>query len=131
MRHPAVLVAPVVTFISVVLMLVVAHFYERLPAQLPNCGFKERLGIPCAACGGTRSMQALSHGKMGTAISFHPLFALSVLATPIWLALGIRNYQGRRALPDTPTQNRLLKRAALIFVALLFLNWIYLIFFLP
>jgi len=130
-RHPAVLIAPLVTFVAVVLMLVVAYFYDRLPAQLPECGFKNRTGIPCLACGGTRSMQALAHGEPRTALAFHPAFTLAVFATPLWLALGLRQYFRGVEMPSIAAQNRRLKIGVAGFAAVLIVNWIYLIFFLP
>ncbi|MEM7601038.1 MAG: DUF2752 domain-containing protein, partial [Verrucomicrobiota bacterium] len=130
-RHPGVIVAPLVTFFAVVLLLIVAHHYENLPAQLPECGFKSLTGVPCAGCGGTRSMQALSSGKIGAAVSFHPLFALSALAAPLWLAFGIRGYLMHSQMPSAVVQNRRLIRGVIVYLALLLLNWFYLIFFLP
>lgn len=130
-RHVAVIVAPLVTFIAIVIMLVVAHFYERLPAKLPECGFKASTGIPCAACGGTRAMQAISHRKLSEALTFHPLFSSLVLMSPFWLAFGLKQFVQRESMPVTEIQNRRLKIGLLLFFAFLILNWFYLIFFLP
>ncbi|MEM6915312.1 MAG: DUF2752 domain-containing protein [Verrucomicrobiota bacterium] len=130
-RNAAVLVAPVVTFCAVVLMLIGARLYERLPIQLRECGFRERTGIPCLSCGGTRSMQALSQGKVKTAIFFHPAFALGVLLSPLWLAVGIHRYRRGKSVPEVREQNRRMKAAFLVVAGILLINWVYLIFFLP
>ncbi|MEM6279956.1 MAG: DUF2752 domain-containing protein [Verrucomicrobiota bacterium] len=129
-REITVLVAPLATFLAVVLILVAAHFYERLPIQHGECGFLERTGIPCLACGGTRSMQALSHGQLRTAFSFHPAFALGAVLSPLWLFIGIQRYRRAEAMPPTREQNRRLKMGFLVASILLALNWIYLIIFL-
>lgn len=112
-------------------MLVTAHFYEKLPAQFPACGFREHTGIPCLACGGTRAMQSLAHGKWREAFMFHPLFSALVLASPLWFALGLNQFLRGDVMPSTEIQNRRLKRGAVLFFALLLLNWLYLLFFLP
>ncbi|MDF2376798.1 MAG: DUF2752 domain-containing protein [Verrucomicrobiales bacterium] len=130
-RHPEVLIAPAVTLIAVALMLVVAHFYERLPARFPECGFYNRTGIPCLACGGTRSMQALAHGKVISALQFHPAFTLGVLATPLWLAFGIRRFRRRFPMLPSAEQNRRVKVGIFVFSGILVANWIYLVFTLP
>ncbi|MDF1656571.1 MAG: DUF2752 domain-containing protein [Verrucomicrobiales bacterium] len=130
-RHVAVIVAPLITFVAIVIMLVVAHFYERLPAKLPECGFRKSTGIPCAACGGTRAMQSIARGKLTEALKFHPLFSSLVLASPFWLAFGLKQFVQRESMPVTAIQNRRLKIGLLLFFTFLILNWFYLIFFLP
>lgn len=130
-RHPAILVAPVITLVAVILMLIAARFYEHLPAQLPDCGFRKWTGLPCLACGGTRSMEALSQGKLGSAFSFHPAFALAVLATPFWLGFAIRKFLAHGSMPTAEEQNRRLRIGVIVAFTLLLLNWSYLIFFLP
>ncbi len=51
------------------------------------CGSRLLLGLPCPACGLTRSFCAMTHGAFGEAFGFHffgpLLFALTVLAIPI------------------------------------------------
>jgi len=76
-------------------------------------------------------MQALAHGEPRTALAFHPAFTLAVFATPLWLALGLRQYFRGVEMPSIAAQNRRLKIGVAGFAAVLIVNWIYLIFFLP
>lgn len=129
-RRVEVLVAPLVTFAAVVGLLIAARYYERLPVQAPPCGFRTVLGIPCVGCGGTRAMMALAWGRPFDAIRFNPAVIIGVFASALWAVAGIWNYRrGRSPLP-VPEQNERIKRVALISLAVLTINWIYLILFL-
>jgi len=129
-RRVEVLVAPLVTFAAVVGLLIAARYYERLPVQAPPCGFKTTAGIPCVGCGGTRAMMALVSGRLFDAVRFNPAVVIGVFVSALWAVAGVWNYRrGRSPLP-VPEQNRLIKRVALIALALLTINWIYLILFL-
>ncbi|MCB1094172.1 MAG: DUF2752 domain-containing protein [Verrucomicrobiae bacterium] len=60
--------------IGVVLLCIV---YARDPSEgygLPPCRFKEVTGYHCPGCGGTRSVHALLHGRVGMAFYYNPLF---------------------------------------------------------
>ncbi|NLT70547.1 MAG: DUF2752 domain-containing protein [Verrucomicrobiaceae bacterium] len=129
-RRVDVLVPPLVTFAAVVLLLVVARFYNDLPVQAPPCGFQSAFGIPCVGCGGTRSMQALASGRIGAAVAFNPGVILGILASVIWLFSGFFRFF-RGSAPRSPAEaNRRIKRVTLIVLALIALNWLYLIWYL-
>ena len=131
LRHPEILIAPGITFIAVLVLLSVARIYDRLPVHPPDCAFRERLSIPCAGCGGTRSMKALSRGSIATAIRFHPAAVIGVFASFLWLGRSIFRYR-RGDEPKSPQQvNRDLLRGVIVVISIVLLNWIYLIFFLP
>ena len=113
-------------------MLLVAHFYERLPVQAPACGLRTATGIPCVACGGTRSMMSLSHGKVLEAIAFNPLIFLCVLAAATWALVSLfrlRFFPGNRPpLPPRRLPVWIIVTGILVaFVA----NWFYLYLYLP
>ena len=129
-RRVEVLIAPLLTFMAVVALLIIARFYDKLPVQAPECGFKSHFGIPCVACGGTRSMQAFSSGYFIKALQFNPAVILGVIVSFIWLILGLLRFRhGEVPLPVTG-QNRRIRQVAVITISLLALNWIYLILFL-
>lgn len=65
---------------------------------------KVRLGIPCATCGITRCLLAMSEGRWAEAFHWHPVVVLLVLAVPIVAAWDIhRAWRGRPypSLPDS------------------------------
>lgn len=76
-------------------------------------------------------MQAIAHGEVKAALFFHPAFALGVLLTPLWLAVGFHRYRKGKVLPEVREQNRRLKVGFFVVVGILLINWVYLIFFLP
>ncbi|MBP6783873.1 MAG: DUF2752 domain-containing protein [Verrucomicrobiales bacterium] len=129
-RRVEVLVGPLVTFVAVVALLIVARFYERMPVQAPECGFKATFGIPCVSCGGTRAMQALSSGHFVEAIRFNPAVVFGSFVSVVWVILGLRRFQCGEAPLPVPAQSRRMRRVVLIAISLLALNWIYLILFL-
>ena len=126
-----VLIGPVITAISILGMLVVARFYDRLPLQAPACGLRTTTGIPCVACGGTRSMMALAHGDFLGALSFNPLAFLGVIAAGIWLLVAV--VRVLRPSPPRPPQPRRLPIWAIVvgLVTLFAANWVYLWLYLP
>lgn len=129
-RHPEVLVAPVITFLGVLLLLFVARIYEQLPIQAPDCSFKANTGIPCVGCGGTRSMQSLAVGEFLEAIRFNPAVVLGVFLSGVWFTTGLLRFLRSESPRSVKEQNRRLKQSLLILLAVLLTNWIYLITFL-
>ncbi len=126
-RHPEVLVAPLVTFLVVIGLLLIARVYDHLPVQAPDCTFKTATGIPCVGCGGTRAMQSLAFGEIVRAVQFNPAVVLGVSLSGCWFASGLFKFlRGGRPLPSS-RQNRKLKQSVFVVVAILAANWIYLI----
>ncbi|HQZ27305.1 MAG: DUF2752 domain-containing protein [Verrucomicrobiales bacterium] len=130
-RRPEVLVAPVITCLAVFLMLFVARIYDRLPARLPSCRFQATFGIPCLSCGGTRAMKAFVRGDLVEAVRFNPAAILGVAASCLWLLSGITRFFLACPAPSAETTSRRIKFGAILTLAILALNWIYLILFLP
>jgi hypothetical protein len=56
--------------------------------SLNICVLKNTTGLPCPACGTTRSLEALLHGEWLTSLVINPLgwlAALGLLVLPLWL----------------------------------------------
>jgi hypothetical protein len=49
-----------------------------------ECAFKKWTGFPCPTCGGTRSIHALAHGRIGEAFTLNPLVFAGILALGAW-----------------------------------------------
>jgi len=130
-RHGQWLVGPLVTLAAVVVLLALAAFYDHLPVQAPECGFKAALGLPCVGCGGTRAMRALSGGRVLEAARFNPAVVLGVFVSVAWAVSAWRRFRAGAVPPSIPEQNRRLVRNSVLAAAILLLNWIYLICFLP
>lgn len=130
-RHPEWLVAPLVTFAAVVILLIVARFYDRIPVHPPECGLRTMLGVPCAGCGGTRSMKALAAGNFVEALRFSPAAVLGVISSVIWAGFGVARFGRGIPRPSVFEQNRRIIRGFIVAGVILLGNWIYLIFYLP
>lgn len=120
MKYQA-LVAPVIVFMAVAFLLVLARYYEDLPVKAPPCALNRLTGLPCPACRGTRSFIALSQGRVGDALRLNPLAAGLVAASILWLA----GFAFRKGLPPKKTMSG--KAVAWITGGLILFNWIYLI----
>ena len=124
------IVAPTVTFAVVVILVAAARFYDRSPIRAPECGFKTAFGIPCVGCGGTRSMIAFAHGDFIQAVKYNPAVVLGIVASIGWLAFRWIRLRRPVSDPSSTEKNRTIKLTIAIVLALLLLNWLYLILFL-
>jgi hypothetical protein len=59
--------------------------------HIPECAFRAVTGVACPSCGATRAVEALSGGKLLTALLLNPLVVTGLLAfvaggllAPIW-----------------------------------------------
>ena len=57
-------------------ILLLYFFVEPKNGNLPKCLFHELTGLYCPGCGGQRSLHALLHGHILTAINYNLLFVL-------------------------------------------------------
>ncbi|MEM9015676.1 MAG: DUF2752 domain-containing protein [Verrucomicrobiota bacterium] len=128
---PIRLVVPGVIFGAIFFLLLVARFFEVVPVELRPCSFREATGIPCGACGGTRSFRSLSSGDFRSAIAFHPVFVLGVFAAGGWFLWRLLGWWRGTPFERNPRPARLFGLLFTIGSGLFLLNWIYLIFFLP
>jgi len=97
----------------------------QFASGLSSCPIKSHTGWPCPSCGSTRAMLALSDLDPLAALGFNPLVTLSFLGF-VGCGLGAAAWAlAGRALPALPRQLPAVVRAAA--VALLVLNWLYLV----
>jgi hypothetical protein len=115
--------APVMFLGFVLLAITIALILGALQITLPACSLKRMTGIPCAFCGGTRSLQALGHFHIAEAFWLNPLVTVTSLAAAPIAILSLLFPQ--RLAP--------VKKLPLIAIAmtLVALNWIFVIKFLP
>ncbi len=125
------LIGPGVTFLAIGALLVVAHFYERLPVHAPACGLRSTTGIPCVACGGTRSMMALSHGRVLDALAFNPLVFLGIVAAITWAGTSLIRWRFFPAPQDSVPRRIPIWLVVTGLVTAFVANWVYLYFYLP
>ncbi len=109
--------------------------YVRLASELqwpfPQCWLRKLTGIPCPACGCTRSLLAWSQFDLAHAFCFNPLFFLGCLVVVGWTMLwATEKAAGRAWLPRL--EGVVPRRSVWKWVALLVgLNWLYLCLELP
>jgi len=98
---------------------------------LPFCWLRALTGIPCPACGCTRSLLAWAHLDPGSALRFNPLFFVGCLGVVAWATVWtLERITGIEWLPRlTRAAHRLPVRW--ILAGLATLNWLYLCRHLP
>jgi hypothetical protein len=111
----------------VVAGIAVALFTDYFKITLPQCTFKQLTGLPCAFCGSTRALRAIGNFHVAQAFWFNPLATYGVfgatLAVICWLI-------APRWFEDSVAR---VKRWPLLFIglALVAVNWIFVLKFLP
>ncbi|MGV3771274.1 MAG: DUF2752 domain-containing protein [Verrucomicrobiales bacterium] len=98
----------------------VAYLFLRYKLPVPPCYFKTTSGVPCPFCGSTRAMAQLATLNIIQAFAFNPLLTLAAAGSFLLCFKSVREWM-------------LYHQAALgwILGGLVFLNWIYLVIFLP
>lgn len=63
--------------LSLIMIAVAAAFLTISPQQrfYPECIIHNTTGVECPACGSSRSLHALAHGKIRTALAYNPFVA--------------------------------------------------------
>lgn len=101
-------------------------------SSLLACPTRRLTGIPCPACGTTRSAAALSHGQFELALWTNPLGYLALafmLAIPIWIAYDLlTKSQSLKNAYQQAEANLKRPQFAWPFALLLLANWIWNIF---
>ena len=71
--------------------------WDSLAQLLPSCPIKERLGIYCVGCGGTRFVYHLIHGRPWIAFQNNPyLFIFAIYAVISVVAMNVYLITGRK-----------------------------------
>jgi len=103
-----------------------ANYLRPLFALIPPCVFHALTGLPCPACGSTRAGLALAAGEVFTAFRLQPLFVLACFGAAVF---GLRSLAaiatGKRMIFEFAPRERVIIRYVLI--ALILLNWLYLV----
>ena len=108
-----------------------ANFAMRRSLPLPFCLLREITGIPCPACGSTRSLLAWTHLDPSGAFFFNPLFFIACVGLAGWTA--IRALETFTAVRVSPRIAGGVRRMPLLRLGLglLAVNWVYLYLTLP
>lgn len=122
-QSPRRITAPVIFLGFVLLAIIIALALGALQITLPACTLKRTIGLPCAFCGGTRSLQALGHFHFSEAFSLNPLVAITAVAAAPVAILSLLFPQPFARLKKLPL--------IAITLTLVALNWIWVIKFLP
>ena len=94
----------------------------------PHCTFHDLTGLPCVTCGMTRSAIQFFHGHFLAALKWNPLVFAALCAVSIFniyaFVVLVSGTPRLRISFDRETETR---RARIILVAALLLNWTYLL----
>jgi hypothetical protein len=105
-----------------------AAIWLALALPWPFCIFHKLTGLPCLTCGSTRSMIAIFHGNLFTALRWNPLAFFAFLGVILFDVYAVVVLVGRTARLRLVDCGALEKNAVRIAVlALLLLNWAYLL----
>ena len=118
--------APVLAFVGLLLLLMVARVAVQWNLPTPFCGLKRLTGIPCPFCGSTRCLQACSTFDFAGAMRWNPLTFLACLGIVLWFGVWTADrFFNQRWLA---TVQRWLAVPGLrpLLVGAAVLNWIYL-----
>ena len=81
--------APVLAFVGLLLLLVVARLAVQWNLPTPFCGLKRLTGIPCPFCGSTRCLQACSSFDFAEAVRWNPLTFFACGGVVLWFVLWV------------------------------------------
>ncbi len=87
--------------VAVLLAIPAAHLTRQFPI-MPECPMKARLGIPCATCGLTRCVWALTDGRWAEAFHWHPVAVVLFTATPLAVLWDLRRAWLKIPYPPLP-----------------------------
>src|SRR5687767_11788284 len=83
METPRRLAGPLAFFGLVASAIAVALAVQFLGLNLPKCSMVKYTGIPCAFCGGTRSLQAIAHLDFARAFWSNPLVMIGAMGATV------------------------------------------------
>jgi len=94
----------------------------------PRCFFHDLSGLPCMTCGMTRSAVAFFHGNIANAWKWNPLvftFLCALSAFNVYAFIALVTHAPRLRITHFSRREKIFIRVSV--VALLALNWIYLL----
>jgi hypothetical protein len=109
------------------LVLCAARFLPVLEF-LPSCAFKGFTGLPCPACGSTRSLVHLAHGEFLSSLVMNPLISIGSIGSAflfLYCVLTLAFDKPRLGLVLTEREKNVV-RAGIVLLVLA--NWSYLFF---
>jgi len=104
------------------------HFLQPYGlSALGRCRFKDFTGWPCPSCGGTRSIEALFHGRIVESFSWNPLVCAGIVVLGCWflLSLGAEVARRREMMVELTSGEAWIFRIMVVVLPLA--NWFYLI----
>lgn len=117
-----------VTFFGLVLAAIaVAVLVRQMGFAFPKCSLKALIGMPCAFCGGTRSLEALGHLHFAEAFWWNPLVMLGAIGAAMAAVCSL-------VAPDSMERVvARLKKWPLMWIGLglVAMNWIFVVKYLP
>jgi hypothetical protein len=122
---------PVTLLLGLGLLAVIVNVAMRWQWPLPFCVLRKLTGVPCPACGSTRSLLAWTHLDPVAAFLFNPLFFLACAGVAVWAAaLLCERISARPVLVRWRSSAQQLPLLRII-LGLAAINWIYLCLTLP
>ena len=116
---------------GMLLTAVAVNLAMRWSLPLPFCLLRETTGIPCPACGSTRSLAAWATLDLALAFRFNPLFFLACVGFALWTLLrtveAFSRWRISERIRDAVARLPLLRITIVSLVA----NWVYLYLTLP
>jgi len=111
--------------------LVSALFFARLlvdsNSSLVKCQLRRITGFPCAFCGSTRALAALSYGNIPKACGFNPVISGGTIFTMGVCAVGVVRPRVYRAFSCFTRRMLRRKRGRIALLVFAALNWLYLL----
>jgi hypothetical protein len=109
--------------------IIAAGFVTYFMRDLPVCPFKALTGYPCLTCGGTRCLAEMAHLSLWQGFKFNPFIWLTVVGMIAFSLLVALGFLFKRGIAITLSENEK-KAIRFSIIALMAINWIYLIIYL-
>lgn len=74
---------------GIALLALCAARFLPVMALLPSCSFKGLTGLPCPACGSTRSIVHLAHGELLSSLAMNPLASIGIIGAVLFLLYSV------------------------------------------
>jgi hypothetical protein len=114
--------------LAIVCALVFSRLLVETKATFTQCLLKRHTGIPCAFCGSTRALAALSHGDIAKACAYNPVISGAALFGLGVCGLGTVRPRVYRAVVCFTKRMLRRKQGRIAFLVFAALNWVYLLF---